>query len=112
MQNLSPTQQLAYHPDTGRIKLLIWERKLTISRLAAKAGCSVATLSRVINGKIAFNGAWLRWLANELGVPLTSIVKAARRQKMEDLAAIVHDRSGNLSADAKKAAIKKVVNGR
>ena len=108
MQNLSPTQQFAYHPDTARIKLRIWERKLTITRLAEKAGCSVATLSRVIHGKIKENGAWLRWLANEMGVPLTAIVKNARREKMEAVAAMV---KSSATPAAKKEAIKKAMNG-
>lgn len=110
MHNIPPTHKLAYHPNTGAIKLLLWERKITISRLAAKAGCSHSTISRVINGKIVDNGDWLRWLAGELGVPLTSIVKAARRQKMEEIAHVVKQRG--LTAEEKKAAIKKVVNGR
>lgn len=82
MQFNAPTQQVAYQPHTEEIKRLIWRSRgrITNKLLADRADCHPSTISRVINGGI-IDIRWMEWLAQQLGVPVRSIVvrKNARR---------------------------------
>ncbi len=78
-------QRVAYHPDTAKIKLLLWQNSLrdqyprTVRELARKLDCNSSTISRAIAGKIR-DGRWIEAIASEMKIPVSDIAKRIGRR--------------------------------